>query len=87
MNQAQVQFHRGYYMRAAALEPPARASIKALKTSYATFHQFTFFMIMLNHMPFQSLQAGEFDQLPHEPLPARWRTKLVYLHRGLFHLG
>ena len=67
MNQAYYLNHRGYYMRAAALEPPARASIKALNTSYATFHQFTFFMVKPNYKPFQSLQAGEFDRLQREP--------------------
>lgn len=57
MNQVCNRVHQGYYMRAAALEPPARASIKALNTSYATFHQFIFFMIMPNHKPFQYQRA------------------------------
>lgn len=55
------------YMRAAALEPPARANMRALNTSYMTFHQLIFFIAMPNHKPFQSLQAGEFDQLQREP--------------------
>lgn len=33
MNQAYVQMHLGYYIRAAALEPPARANMMALNTS------------------------------------------------------
>lgn len=74
MNQAYYLNHRGYYMRAAALEPPARASIKALNTSYATFHQFTFFMIMPNHKPFQNQRAVEIGRPPHVPLLAPGHT-------------
>lgn len=67
MNQAHDRGHRGYYISAAALEPPARANMRALNTSYNTFHQLTFFMIMSNRKPFQSLQAVVFGQPPHAP--------------------
>lgn len=61
-------------MRAAALEPPARASMRALNTSYTTFHQFIFFMIMLNHKPFQNQRAEEIGRPPHAPSLALGRT-------------
>lgn len=61
---------------------PARAATMTRTTSRTTPHQFTFFIVMLNHNLFRYQQAELQPHTPSAPWLAQGHTLWACLHRG-----